>query len=80
MDVTTYQKIVEKIKQLETELARTEGQRAQVIQELKTLFKVETVEEAEALLATMRKEHAVLVAKQDEQFAKLQGLTDWTMI
>jgi uncharacterized protein (UPF0335 family) len=79
-DATSYQRIVEKIKQLETELARTEGQKEQVMQELKSLFKVDTIASAEKLLNDMQAEQAVLLKKQTEQFDKLLALTDWNKI
>lgn len=80
MDVKTFESIKQKIETLKTQKARAEFGVEAISSSWQKNYNITTVEEAEALLASMDAEITETDGQLAELYTELEGLTNWKAI
>ena len=80
MDINDFKSLKEKIKTAKEKKIRAEGAMDQILKTLKDEFKVNSIEEAEKKLASMKDDLEKDEEKLDEMMDKLEKMVDWDKI
>jgi type I site-specific restriction-modification system R (restriction) subunit len=80
MTPTQYEDIKRKVETLKEQKARHEGMLQSIIEQWKTQYNISTIEEAEALLFTMKEQEAENDRRKQDLMARLEGLTNWALV
>jgi len=80
MDARQFEQIKAKIETLKTKRAKAEGTLEAIVDSWKKTYKVDTIEEAEALLEKLEKEATESEEVVEALYSDLTGLTNWGLI